>query len=154
VCGLRFFSNLMKRTFLLIFSRTFLKLIHATLSSDRQLFHDTMILDNVCHISTFLIWNWRNLREKHLCYSKVNLSLCLTKHYAMKTYGHGCINPCFLDLVSFMLLSLYPRERTSDTHWIGDWWALEPVWMIRRNLCYSRSNFVHVVSQIRWIAKN
>jgi hypothetical protein len=57
------------------------------------------------------------------------LSLCLTKHSAMKTYwGSGCIAPRILEhgtrwrwVVSFTLRPLCPKERTPGTHWIGGW---------------------------------
>jgi hypothetical protein len=54
-----------------------------------------------------------------LCKVKVKLSLCLTKHHAMKTYwGNGGIVPRILDLgtrwrwaVSFILRPLYPQGK-------------------------------------------
>jgi hypothetical protein len=54
------------------------------------------------------------------------LSLCLTKHHAMKTYwGSGGIAPLILWLrrwvVSFMHRPLYPRERAPGTHCIVGW---------------------------------
>jgi hypothetical protein len=57
---------------------------------------------------------------------KVKLSLCLTKHHAMKTYrGSGCTSPCILDLgtswrrvVSFMHRPLYPRGK-------NPWYSLD-----------------------------
>jgi hypothetical protein len=58
---------------------------------------------------------------------KVKLSLCLTKHHAMKTYwGSGCIAPLILDLgtrwrwvVIFTPGRFTPRERAPGTHWMG-----------------------------------
>jgi hypothetical protein len=53
--------------------------------------------------------------------------LCLTKHYAMRTYGGcGCIDPRFLDFdTSCMWASrpgrFIPRERVPSTHWLGAW---------------------------------
>jgi hypothetical protein len=55
----------------------------------------------------------------------INLSLCLTKHYAMKTYGgSGYIEPRFLDLgttsrwvVTFTPLPLYPRRKNPRYPW-------------------------------------
>jgi len=48
---------------------------------------------------------------------KVKLSLCLTKHHAMKTWWSGGITPCILNIgsrgrrvVSFMTQPLYPGE--------------------------------------------
>jgi hypothetical protein len=60
---------------------------------------------------------------------KVKLSLCLTKHHAMKTYYRsGGIAPRILDLgsrwrwvVSFTPGRFTPRERAPGTHWIGAW---------------------------------
>jgi hypothetical protein len=60
---------------------------------------------------------------------KVKLSLCLTEHHAMKTYGEsGGIAPRILDLgtrkrrvVSFTPRPLYPRKKAPGTHWIGGW---------------------------------
>jgi hypothetical protein len=60
---------------------------------------------------------------------KVKLSLCLTKHRAMKTYwGSGGTAPCILDLctrwswvVSFTHRPLYPQGKSPGTHWIGGW---------------------------------
>jgi hypothetical protein len=59
----------------------------------------------------------------------VKLSLCLAKHYAMKTYwGSGGIAPRILDVgtrwrcvVSFTPRPLYPMERALGAHWIGGW---------------------------------
>jgi hypothetical protein len=53
--------------------------------------------------------------------AKVKLSLCLTKHHAMKTYwGSEGVAPCILDLdtrwrrvVSFMPRPLYPQGKSS-----------------------------------------
>jgi hypothetical protein len=66
---------------------------------------------------------------------KVKLSLCLTKHHAMKTYwGSGGIAPRILGLgtrwrwvVSFNPRPLYPRERASGTYWIGGWLELRDI---------------------------
>jgi hypothetical protein len=60
---------------------------------------------------------------------KLKLSLCLTKHHAVKTYwGSGGLAPRILDLgtrwrlvVSFTRRPLYPRERPLDTYCIGGW---------------------------------
>jgi hypothetical protein len=60
---------------------------------------------------------------------KVNLSLYLTKHHAMKTYcGSGGIAPRILNLgsrwkrvVSFTPRPLYFMLRALGTHWIGGW---------------------------------
>jgi hypothetical protein len=57
---------------------------------------------------------------------KVKLSLCLTKHHAMKAYcGSGGEAPRILYLgtrwrsvVIFTLRPLHPRERAPRTHWI------------------------------------
>jgi hypothetical protein len=56
------------------------------------------------------------------------LSLCLTKHHAMKTYwGSGGTAPCILDLGTRWGWSaacpscFTPRERAPSTHWIGSW---------------------------------
>jgi hypothetical protein len=54
------------------------------------------------------------------CKGKVKLSLCLTKHHAIKTYcGSGGISSCILDIgtrwgwvVSFMPLPLYPQGKS------------------------------------------
>jgi hypothetical protein len=69
---------------------------------------------------------------------KVKLTLCLTKHHAMKTYwGSGSIAPRILDLgtrwrwvVSFTTRPLYHRERAPGTHgigWVGSWVVLDAV---------------------------
>jgi hypothetical protein len=63
------------------------------------------------------------------CKVKVKLSLCLTKHLAMKTYwGIGGIVPQFLTSAldggegSVSLPGRFiPRERAHGTHWIGGW---------------------------------
>jgi hypothetical protein len=60
---------------------------------------------------------------------KVKMSLCLTKHHAMRTYwGSGSIAPRILNLgtrwrwvVSLTHRPLYPEERTPGTHWVGGW---------------------------------
>jgi hypothetical protein len=60
---------------------------------------------------------------------KVKLSLCLTKHHAMKTYwGSRSIPPRIHSLgarwrrvVSFTSEPLYPSGKTPDTHWIRGW---------------------------------
>jgi hypothetical protein len=59
---------------------------------------------------------------------KVNLSLCLTKHHAMKMYrGNGGIASRILDLGTWWRWSasrpgrFTARERAPGTHWIGDW---------------------------------
>jgi hypothetical protein len=59
---------------------------------------------------------------------KVKLSLCLTKHHAMKTHwGSGGIAPRILDLGTrwdewsdSRPGRFTPRERAPSTHWIGD----------------------------------
>jgi hypothetical protein len=61
--------------------------------------------------------------------AKVKLSLCLTKHHAMKAYwGSGGITPRILDhgtrwrwVVSLRPGRFTPRERAPVTHWIGGW---------------------------------
>jgi hypothetical protein len=67
------------------------------------------------------------ISEKTIHYQvKVKLSLCLTKHHAMKTYsGSEGIAPRILDLstgwrwvVSFKPRSLCPQGKS---HWIGSW---------------------------------
>jgi hypothetical protein len=63
--------------------------------------------------------------------TKVKLSLCLTKHHAMKTYwGSGGIAPRILDLgtrwrsvISFTPRPLYPQEKSLWNLWIGGWVA-------------------------------
>jgi len=58
------------------------------------------------------------------CKGKVKLSLCLTKHHAIKTYcGSGGISSCILDLCHFI-----PMARAPGTHWKEAGWALELVW--------------------------
>jgi hypothetical protein len=61
---------------------------------------------------------------------KVNLSLCLIKHHAMKTYwGSGCIAPRILSTSALDGCErsalrpgrFTPRERVPGTHWIGGW---------------------------------
>jgi hypothetical protein len=60
---------------------------------------------------------------------KVKLSLCLTKHRAMKTYwGSGGIAPRILDLGTRWRWwsasrpgRFIPRKRAPGTHWIGGW---------------------------------
>jgi hypothetical protein len=57
------------------------------------------------------------------------MSLCLTKHHALKTYcGSGGIAPRILDLgtrwrwvVSFTPRPHYLKESAPRTHWIGGW---------------------------------
>jgi hypothetical protein len=58
-----------------------------------------------------------------------SVSLCLTKHHAMRTYwGSGGIATHILDLgtrwrwvVSFTIRQLYPQKKVPGTHWIGGW---------------------------------
>jgi hypothetical protein len=60
---------------------------------------------------------------------KVKLSLCLTKHHAMKTYwGEETQLRAFLnsalDIGEWSASSsgrIIPRERAPGTHWIGGW---------------------------------
>jgi hypothetical protein len=60
---------------------------------------------------------------------KVKLTLCSTKHHAMKTYwGSGGIAPRILTLAlnggewsASRFGRFTPRERTLATHWIGGW---------------------------------
>jgi hypothetical protein len=59
---------------------------------------------------------------------KVQMSLCLTKHHAMKTYwGNGGIAPFLTSALhggewSASLPGRFtPRERAPGTHWIGGW---------------------------------
>jgi hypothetical protein len=67
---------------------------------------------------------FRNGKDK-----KIQLSLYLTKHYAMKTYGgNGCTGLRFLDfgyswkrVVSRTPWALYFWERAHGTLWIGVW---------------------------------
>jgi hypothetical protein len=69
-------------------------------------------------------------------YSKVKLSLCLTKHHAMKTYwGSGGIAPRILDfgtrwrwVVSFTPLPLYPQGKPPVPTGQEAGWAPEPFW--------------------------
>jgi hypothetical protein len=68
-------------------------------------------------------------------WKKVKLSLCLTKHHAMKTYwGSGGIAPRITDLgtrwrwvVNFTPRPLYPQGKAPGTHWIGGWVGLRAV---------------------------
>jgi hypothetical protein len=58
------------------------------------------------------------------CYWKVKLSLCLTKHHAMKTYwGSGGIGPLGLNLGLHRgkWLHSHPGRFTAGTHWMGGW---------------------------------
>jgi hypothetical protein len=65
-------------------------------------------------------WHKRMLYLMKIAKVKVKLSLCLTKHHAMKTYwGSGSIAPRILDLctrwrwvVSFTHRSLYPQGKS------------------------------------------
>jgi hypothetical protein len=59
----------------------------------------------------------------------LKLSLCLTKHYAMKTYGEWRYR-CTYSSTSALdggewsascPSRFIPGERTPDTHWIGGW---------------------------------
>jgi hypothetical protein len=63
----------------------------------------------------------------HLCLKVKVMSLCLTKHHAMKTYWE-------VEVYAFLTLALdgdewsasrpgrfTPRERAPGTHWIGGW---------------------------------
>jgi hypothetical protein len=75
-----------------------------------------------CYMKPFLITGCQCLfiTTRSITKVKVTSSLCLTKHYAIKTYGgSGCIDPRFLDLgtswrwvVSFTPLPLYPRVKS------------------------------------------
>jgi hypothetical protein len=67
----------------------------------------------------------------HLHGGNVSSSLCLIKHYAMKAYGSGCIDPYVL--ISVIIRSEWsasrpgrftPRKSFPGTRWIG---APEPV---------------------------
>jgi hypothetical protein len=65
---------------------------------------------------------------------KLELSLCLTKYHAMKTYfGSGGIAPRihlgtrWRFVVRFTPRLLYPQEKSPVTHWIGGWVGLRAV---------------------------
>jgi hypothetical protein len=103
---------------------------------------------------------WRNLinHAKMWPKVKVKLSLCLTKHQAMKTYwGSGGIAPRILDLGTRWrwVVSFTSRERAPVTHWIGGW--LDPRAVLDtvvngelpspRRESNTRSPIVHLVAQ-------
>jgi hypothetical protein len=64
------------------------------------------------------------------------LYLCLTKHHTIKTCeGVEVYLYAFLTLAvgggKWSVLRpcrITPGERATSTHWIGGWWAPEPVW--------------------------
>jgi hypothetical protein len=70
---------------------------------------------------------WHAIKLHNKKKKKVKLSLCLTKHHAMKTYWESAgITPRILDLStrwrwvdSFTPRPLYPKGKS--THWIGGW---------------------------------
>jgi hypothetical protein len=72
------------------------------------------------HRTTMFNGNW---------HKKVKLSLCLTKHHAMKTFwGNGVIAPRNLtsaldggEWSASRPGRFTPRERAPGTHWIGGW---------------------------------
>jgi hypothetical protein len=72
-----------------------------------------------CNFTWCFVWLW-NLASYTKVKVKVKLSLCSTKHLAMKTYrGSGGIAPRILDLstrwrwvVSFTPLPLYPQGKS------------------------------------------
>jgi hypothetical protein len=93
----------------------------------------TVSLLNCCYLAIFHIYPYL----LHIFHSfrikgkkvKVKLSLCLTKHHAMKTYwGSGGIAPRILtsaldggEWSASCPACFTPRERAPATHWIGSW---------------------------------
>jgi hypothetical protein len=75
--------------------------------------------------------------KENLC---VKLSLCLTKHYAMKAYGgvdiwiHIILTSALAGMSGQVHApaALPPGERTSGTHWIGGW--VDPSQSLHRTL--------------------
>jgi hypothetical protein len=68
---------------------------------------------------------------------KIKLSLCLTKHFTMKTYGwSGCIDPRILDLGTRRSFLFTRWERSPVPIGYEVRWTPEPLWTIRRSVIY------------------
>jgi hypothetical protein len=111
-------------------------LTHSVSLSTKQPVRHTHSPYTHTHVSYMYRFNWVTQKLKSgyfVCNAhkvEVKFSLCLTKHYAAKTYlGSGGVAPRTIDLgcswswvVSVTDRSLYPkRERAPGTHWIGGW---------------------------------